>query len=292
MTEIVNDNIIILRSVYGKVGQKYFIQPCRDKKTKRLPDCVKKVNSRGDMIMTDDERNSGKVFIPENRTFTVEDGTTFDLSDEYQKAEWDSIKNCLLIAPSRYSKDENGNYLIDGTIGKNSTHQRYGVAELYIYKPAVESKSRVSRKKRIHEASSFILDDDGIDGLVKHAKLLGKHMSNMPASDIEDYLLQIAEKDPEKIINIYRGSDSTLRLLFIDALDKHVIYSKNKLYIYGDNIVLGATDEAVITFMKEASNKKIVELIRRNTYPQYEEKSDSLKTDKTSKKEGNSKQDK
>ena len=75
------------------------------------------------MIMTDNERNSGKVFIPENRTFTVEDGTTFDLSDEYQKAEWESIKNCLLIAPSRYAKDENGNYLIDGTIGKNSTHQ-------------------------------------------------------------------------------------------------------------------------------------------------------------------------
>ena len=46
MTEIVNDNIIILRSVYGKVGQKYFIQPCRDKKTNRLPDCVNIVTGK------------------------------------------------------------------------------------------------------------------------------------------------------------------------------------------------------------------------------------------------------
>ena len=43
-----NDEII-LRSVYGKVGQKYFIQPCADPKTKRFPNCVKSVDKDGDM---------------------------------------------------------------------------------------------------------------------------------------------------------------------------------------------------------------------------------------------------
>jgi hypothetical protein len=45
--------IIVLRSVYGKVGQKYYINPCKDPNTKLFPSCVKRVDSNGDMIMTD-----------------------------------------------------------------------------------------------------------------------------------------------------------------------------------------------------------------------------------------------
>ena len=51
----VKSNIVVLRSVYGKVGQKYFIQPQRDPKTGRFPACVKRVNSQGDIILTPDE---------------------------------------------------------------------------------------------------------------------------------------------------------------------------------------------------------------------------------------------
>ena len=32
------DNIIVLRSVFGKVGQKYFLNPVRDPQTGRYPD--------------------------------------------------------------------------------------------------------------------------------------------------------------------------------------------------------------------------------------------------------------
>jgi hypothetical protein len=43
------ENIIILRSVYGKGGLKtpikYYMTPCVDPKTGRFPDCIRKVNS-------------------------------------------------------------------------------------------------------------------------------------------------------------------------------------------------------------------------------------------------------
>jgi 23S rRNA A2030 N6-methylase RlmJ len=58
-------------------------------------------------------------------------------------------------------------------------------------------------------------------------------MKNLPDADVEDYLLQVAEKNPDKIISLYTGSDTNLRLLFIDARDKKVIVSKNKIYCYG-----------------------------------------------------------
>lgn len=272
-TELEINNIIILRSTRGKVGQKYYIQPCKDKNG-RLPDCVKHVNSQGDMILTDEERNSGNYYIKENETFVFEDGKTFNLDDPIDKAQWEAIKNCPLIAPDRYAKDKNGNLLIDGTMGWKNTRPRYGIAELYIEKPGYEAVRKVNKKRKIHNACSYILDDPkGVDGRVLMARLLGKHMTNVPDADVTDYLLTIAEKDPDKIINLYTGDDINLRLLFIEAKDKHVIRLKNKLFIYADNIVLGATDDAVITWMKDAKNKKVLELIKKDTYPDlYEDK--------------------
>lgn len=260
-------NIIVLRSVYGKVGIKYYIQPCKDKQG-RLPSCVRSVDSRGDIILKDAERNSDEIFIKENETFIIEDGTTFNLDDKYDKAKWEAIKNCTLIAPERFAKDDNGNYLIDGTLGWNSKKPRYGIAELYIDRPGYESAQRVSKKKKIHNAATFIIDDErGAEGRLLIARLLGKNMSNMPDADVEDYLLSIAEKTPDKIIDLYTGNDTTLRLLFIEAKDKKVIYIKNKLYLYADNIVLGATDDAVLTWMKDPKNSKTLELIKKDTYP-------------------------
>lgn len=261
-------NVIVLRSVYGKVGIKYYIQPCKDPKTGRYPNCVKPVDSHGDIIITDAERNSGKYFIKETDTFVIEDGTSFNLDDEIDAAKWEAIKNCVLIAPDRYAKDASGNYLIDGTVGWKSKKPRYGVAELYIDRPGYESAQRVSKKKKIHNAATFILDDPkGSEGRLLIARLLGKSMTNMPDADVEDYLLSVAEKDPDKIINLYTGDDTNLRLLFIEAKDKKVIYIKNKLYLYADNVVLGATDDAVITWMKDPKNRKTLELIRKDTFP-------------------------
>lgn len=261
-------NLIILRSVYGKVGQKYYIQPCKDKKTGRLPECVKPVNSQGDIILSDKERNSGEYFIRENETFVVEDGTVFDLSDEIQRKNWEAIKNCSLIAPDFNAKDSDGNYLIHGTANMKTLRPRYGAAELFIDQPGLDSYNRISKKKKIHNACAYILDDPrGSEGRLLMAKLLGKNMSNMPDADVEDYLLTVAEKDPDKIVKLYTGDDLALRLLFIEAREKKIILVKNGVYIYLD-VVLGATDEAVLTWMKDVKNKKTLELIRRDVFPE------------------------
>ena len=50
----VRSNVIVLRSVFGKVGQKYYIQPQRDSKG-RYADCVKRVDANGDIILTPEE---------------------------------------------------------------------------------------------------------------------------------------------------------------------------------------------------------------------------------------------
>ncbi len=271
------DNVIVLRSVYGKVGMKYRIQPCKNPATGEYADCVKSVDSHGDIRLTDEERNSGKVFIKESDTFEIVDGTTYDLNNPRQKAIWEAIKHCPLIAQERWAKDAKGNYLIDGTMGWKNKSPRYGIAELYVDRPGLVAQQRVSRKKKIHDAAQFIYTDDrGYDGRVMKARLLGKNMTSMPDADITDYLLEIAERDPDKIINLYTGEDISLRILFMDGKDKHVIIYKNKVYSYGD-VVLGATEDSVISWMRTPENAKVLELIRKDVYPEYYQVEDTKK---------------
>ena len=265
-----NGDIIVLRSVFDKAGIKYYIQPCKDPKTGRYPACVKPVNSQGDLILTDKERNSGEYFVKETDTIIVENGTTFDLNDEIQRKTWEAIQNSTFIAPERFAKDAKGNYLIDGTTDSKSTSPRYGAAELYVDRPGYEAQIRVTKKKLVNQAITYVLDDErGAEGRAMRAKLLGRPMNNKPDADVTDFLLEIAEKDPKRIINLYTGDDLSLRLLFVEARDKKVIIVKNGVYIYGDtDVVLGASDDAVLTWMRTPKNKKTLELIKKDTFPE------------------------
>lgn len=266
-------NIVVLRSVFGKVGQKYYIQPQKDARG-RYAECVKRVNSQGDIILTSEEiEREAKglaAYIPETELFVIEDGKTFNLDDVYENAVWEAIKNCDLIAPDRFAKNDKGEYLIDGTVDPRSKRPRYGTAELYVDRPGFEAQRRVTRRKLIVEASNYIMNDErGYEGRLLVAKVLGRDMKNQPNADVEDYLLSIAEKTPEKIINCYTGGDIQLRMLFIEAREKGVIVKKDGLYVYGDDgkVALGTTDSAAIEWMKTQRNAKTLALIRKDTYP-------------------------
>jgi hypothetical protein len=268
--EINLSNKIVLRSVRGKVGIIVKIQPCKNPQTGKYADCVKMVDSKGDMILSEKELNDPNrlYFIKETDTFDIIDGTTFDLDEVRDRFIWEAIKYCPLIAEDYYAKDPKGNSLINGTPGWTSEQPRYGVAELFVERPGVEANRRVSRKKLKHDAESYIYNDErGYDGRVLKAKLLGHKMEHMPDADVTDYLLQVADTNPEKIISLYTGGDTAVRLLFIEARDKHVINYKNKIYSYGDNTILGGSDEAAIAYLKDPKNAGIYKLIKQDTYP-------------------------
>ena len=241
------------------------MQPARDPRTGNFPECVKRVDSYGNMVLSERELNDPNriYFIREDAEFNIVDGMTFDLDDVGQRFIWEAIKNNPYIAPDYYAKDSKGNSLINGDT------KRYGIAELYVERPGVEATRRISRKKLKHDAESYIYGDErGAEGRVLKAKLLGHKMDGMPDADVTDYLLQIADIDPDKIISLYTGGDTAIRLLFIEARDKHVINYKNKLYIYADNVVLGASDEAAILYLKDPKNANVYKLIKQDTYPE------------------------
>lgn len=259
------NKVITLRSVFGKMKE-YHFQPGKQKNGARFS-WVKPVryDSQGnsEMILSQDELNDPMrdYFIAEDEDIVVTDGTTFDLNDPLQYNRWMCIRDSDLIVPSRDTRN------VDGTLAIDGNKVRYGIAELYVDVPGEESERSVSRKKKITQAWTFI-GNDSKNGRLTRCKLLGKDMSNAPDSDVEDYLYQRAQTDPNEIIELYRGGDMALKLLIVDAKQKGIIYRRNGMFNYADNI-LGATEEAMLLFFKIPVNKPILDQISFEVYPEY-----------------------
>lgn len=267
------NKVITIRSVY-KVKE-YHFQPTKQKNGLNWP-WVKPtrmgLDGRSEMVLSDAERNDPNhvYFIPEDLDVVVTDGTTFNLADPLQYNTWMAIKDHDLFAPSRDARDSEGIRLIDGDAKK------YGIAELYVDVPGEESERSVSRKKLQIQAMTLV-EKDSVDGRLTKCKLLGKNMKYAPSTDVEDYLYQIAEKEPKRIIDLYTNGDTALRLLLIEAKERGIIKKKNGVFMYGES-VLGMTDDAVINFFKIASNQTVFEEIKRETFPEFIQKPDSSKS--------------
>lgn len=256
--------IITLRTVYKT--KEYHFQPCKQANGLNLP-FVKKVrygaDGESEMILSEAERNDPNrdYFIPEDADIVVTEGTTFDLDDPLEKNKWEAIKNSVLIAPSRDARDEHGNLIIDGD------KYRYGQAEIWVDIPGEETEKIVKKKQLITRAWTFI-ENDSIDGRLTKCKLLGKNLRNAPSSDVQSYLYDEADKNPLKIIDLYTNGDTALRLLIIDAKERNIIRKQDGLFIYGET-VLGATEDAIMMFFKTPTNKKVLDLIKRETYHEF-----------------------
>ena len=112
------------------------------------------------------------------------------------------------------------------------------------------------------------IENDSIDGRLTKCKLLGKNLRNAPSSDVQSYLYDEADKNPLKVIDLYTNGDTALRLLIIDAKERNIIRKQDGLFIYGET-VLGATEDAIMMFFKTPTNKKVLDLIKRETYPEF-----------------------
>lgn len=256
-------NEIILRSVYGKVNQTYFIQPCPNPKTGKLPQCVRTVDSNGDMILSEKDINDMSIgikhFVPTNHVFHIVDGTKFDLDDIVDKANWEAIEYCNWIAKDRYERDTNGDLIIDGGA------KRYGVADLYVERPGEVTKAKLSKKQLVFRASQYVYEDSEQER-IKKCRVLGRDLRRAMPSDIEDYLIDMAEKNPQKVIDLYEGEDWKMHLFILDAVDRGVIKKSEGLYKYDDKL-LGGSITATINFLRDIRYRKLLDSIKRETYP-------------------------
>ena len=258
------NKIITLRTPYKL--KEYHFTPIPDKNGLRKP-FVKEVRADADgtthMILSEEERNdpNSQYFLPEDMDIVVTEGTTFNLANPLDRNKWEAIKDSDLIVPMRDARDENGVLLIDGD------KKRYGIAEIYVDVAGEDSERLLSRRKKILEAQQHVFNDSA-NGILSKCRLLGRNMRNAPFADAQAYLIEIADKTPDRIIDLYTGQNSGLQLLLLDAKEKGIVSKVNGWYMYGDTN-LGATEDAVILFLKTPANKRIFDALKRHVYPEF-----------------------
>lgn len=172
-----------------------------------------------------------------------------------------AIKDSDLIVPMRDARDEEGKLLIDGD------KKHYGIAELWIDVAGEDSERTIERKKLQIKANQFVMDDT-MNGILTKCRLRGRNMKNAPFADAKAYLLELADRSPKEIINLYTGQDAGLQLLILDAKERGVLRKINGWLMYGD-INMGANDEAALVFLKTPANSNILKSFRDHVYPEY-----------------------
>ena len=261
---------IRLKSVYGKVEQTYWLQPCADPRTGQLPSCVKTIDSLGNMILSETDKelmSRGEAFFfPVDHLFEIVDGYTLDLSVKSDIAIWDAIKNSSIIALERTQKDSLGNNVIDGD------SKSYGKAELYVERPGEITKAKVSKKTLRFKAETYIHEDSESER-IKKCKVLGRDLKDAAPADVLDYLLTIAEANPDKIINLYEGDDWKMQLFLLDAIDRGVVKRREGVYRYDDKL-LGTSIESAISLLRDIKYRAVLNSIKQETYPEYATKSE------------------
>ena len=235
----VTDKIIEIKSIY-KNG-KTTVQPVKDPLSgwyKGLP------------RLSENDKRDLRIWADPETKFTLQEGITLDLNKEEHRITWEWVKwqPCLAM-----SYDE---------------CQSRPDAEFYVHLQHKEAIKSVSRKKIKYEAIKYITEDSASNYPLR-VKLLGIDMDGEDPIVIENFLLERAESDPERIIKLYNDKYLALRMLLMEAVQKRkVIIEPTGAYRYG-NIFMGMTEESVLDWMNNSENKSIARLLEEDVNPEY-----------------------
>jgi len=235
-----SDKIIEIKSIY-KNG-KTTVQPVKDPLTGWF---------RGVERLSEDDKRHKKFWAEPTSKFTLQEGTTFDLSREEHRVIWEWVKHQPCLAMS-YEEC-----------------QVRPEAEFYIHIRGAEAQKRVSNKKLKAKALELVLRDNASNYTLR-SKLLGVNMDGEKDIDVVlDFLLDMADKDPAKVIRVYEDKLISLRMLLISALEKGIVtLDPAGAYRYG-NTYLGMTEDTAVDWLNNPENKQVVQMLEKEVNPEY-----------------------
>jgi len=185
---------------------------------------------------------------PATTRLELEDGLRLDLSTDYGRITWKWAQFSPVIAQS-----------YDDALKSRTAY-------FYVYQEGKEARMRNSIKDLKFTAQKYIREDSPIN-YEDRALILGVDMVGESPEIIKDFLTDMAETHPQKIINIYESKSTQIRLTYIKAKKKNIITEKDNVYQYG-KILLGTSDEGALAFLLAVENKDILEELNKQVNPE------------------------
>jgi len=240
------DKIIEIKSVY-KNG-KTTVQPVKDPLSGWY---------KGIPRLSEDDKRKLKFWAEPDSKFILKEGVVLDLNKEEHKIIWEWLKWQPALAMS-YEEC-----------------QMKPEAEFYVHIKHKEAVKNVSRKKQKYIAMKYITEDSPSNYPLR-VKLLGLNMDGEDPIVIEEFLLDRAEHEPERIIKLYEDKNLSLRMLLLEAIEKRkIIIEPSGAYRYG-NMFMGMSEDSVIDWMSAVENQSTVRLLEEDVSPKYIEEKTAL----------------
>ena len=131
-----------------------------------------------------------------------------------------------------------------------------------------EAFAKIGKREQKYKAVQYVLEDAPSNYHLR-SMLLGVDMTGMNDILVKDFLLDQAETNPGKVLEIYEAKDLSLKLLLLKALQKGVVVlDSGGIYRYNTS-VLGMSESSSVAWMGESDNKHTVEMIEREVNPEY-----------------------
>lgn len=230
-----SDKKMILKAFYK--GDKCTISPAKDSNGRYLG-----INENIPEIK---KLEMGYVPSIDSKIKLVDD-LEVDLNNETWAKDWEWMKHCQEISD---------------TFEKG---QASPGCYFYIFRPGTESAKKVAEAENRVKLTNYILTDSP-ENLYNRVSILGMDMTGSVISDVKEYLLGMAETEPEKIKAVYESKTFSLELLFMHAEQKNVIQKRGGVYVFGE-ILLGVEKKAVIAFFANNNNIGTTRTIEAMTY--------------------------
>lgn len=243
----VADKVIEIKAIYKTT--KFTIQPAFDPNKKwwagvaRLSDEQKKEE---DYYIVVGETAPDRQHL--NTKLTLKDGLIFDLKEKIDRINWEWVKHCPQVAMS-FAEAQSSKALF------------------YVHIEGRESEMRTRTVEKRFEAVKLVMED-AVTNYVNRALLLGVDMETSQPAVIKDFLLEVAEKTPDKIFRVYRDKAMKVHLLYLKAKKAGIIKvdHRDNVITYASTI-LGISDESAITYLQ--NNEDILMLVERDVNPSY-----------------------
>ncbi len=235
----VTDKIIEIKSIY-KNG-KTTVQPVRDPLSGWY---------KGILRLSENDKRDLRFWAEPDTKFILKEGVNLDLNREEHKVIWEWLKYQPCLAMS-YEEC-----------------QSRPSAEFYVHLQHKEAVKSVGRKKIKYQAMKYITEDNSSNYPLR-VKLLGINMDGEDPVVIENFLLERAEQDPERVIKLYEDRFLSLRMLLMEAVERRkVLIEPSGAYRYG-NMFMGMTEESALDWMNTSENKSVVRLLEEDVNPEY-----------------------
>jgi hypothetical protein len=144
----------------------------------------------------------------------------------------------------------------DEMIAASKAHVNPTVHRFYIEDKEKEAVATISKSKLKKQAFA-VIDGLSIDQMANYAKILGKFVQSLSATQIESALYEIAEDKPQLILDVNNDKDLKYKIFLKKCIEKNYLHMDNGKYMNGKDLV-GVNEDYAIQWLKDPQNATIV----------------------------------